>query len=67
MKMKTLTRTARDWKNELRDQVRGRDEGGDDMALLAWEILGGLVLLLAIVGVASMIPELVRYMRIKRM
>jgi hypothetical protein len=37
------------------------------MALLAWEILGGLVLLLAIVGVASMLPELVRYMRIKRM
>jgi len=37
------------------------------MALLAWEILGGLIVLLAIVGVASMIPELVRYMRIKRM
>ena len=67
MKMKTLTRTARDWKNELRGLVRGRDEGGDDMALLAWQIVGGLIVLLAIVGVASMIPELVRYMRIKRM
>jgi hypothetical protein len=37
------------------------------MALLAWEILGGLAVLLAVVGVASMLPELVRYMRIKRM
>lgn len=65
--MKTLTRTARDWKNELGDQVRGRDEGAKDMALLAWEILGGLVVLLTVVGIASMLPELVRYMRIKRM
>jgi hypothetical protein len=37
------------------------------MALLAWEILGGLVVLLTVVGIASMLPELVRYMRIKRM
>jgi len=67
MKMKTLTHTARDCKNELRDQVRGRDEGAGDTALLAWEILGGLVVLLTVVGIASMLPELVRYMRIKRM
>ena len=37
------------------------------MALLAWQILGGLIGLLAIVGVLSMLPELVRYLRIKRM
>ena len=37
------------------------------MALLAWQILGGLIALLAILGVVSMLPELVRYMRIKRM
>jgi hypothetical protein len=37
------------------------------MALLAWQILGGVIALLAIIGVASMLPELVRYLRIKRM
>jgi len=66
MKTKAFARTARDWKNELRNQVRGH-EGGDEMALVAWQILGGLIGLLAIVGVLSMLPELVRYLRIKRM
>lgn len=37
------------------------------MALLAWEIVGGLIVLLVVVGIASMLPELVRYLRIKRM
>jgi hypothetical protein len=37
------------------------------VALLAWEIVGGLVALVAIYGVISMMPEVVRYMKIKRM
>ena len=66
MKLKTLKTTARDWKHELSDQVRGNEEG-NDMALLAWEILGGLIVLTAIWGVVRMMPELVRYLRIRRM
>ncbi len=37
------------------------------MALLAWEILGGLVVLFAIFVTFNMIPEMVRYLKIKRM
>ncbi len=37
------------------------------MALLAWEIVGGIVVLLAIVGTISMIPEMRRYFRIRDM
>jgi hypothetical protein len=65
MKLKTLQRTARDWKHELKDQARDHEAG--DVALLAWEILGGVVVLTAIWGVVSMMPEMVRYMKIKRM
>ena len=35
-------------------------------ALLAWEIVGGIVALIIIIMVISMIPELVRYMKLKR-
>jgi hypothetical protein len=66
MKLQTLKRTARDWKHELSDQVRDRD-GANNTALLAWEILGGLIALTAIWGVVSMMPEMVRYLKIKRM
>ncbi len=37
------------------------------MAVLAWEILGGLIALFAIVVTLNMMPELVRYLKIKRM
>ncbi len=37
------------------------------MALLAWEILGGLVALLGIVLFVRMLPELIRYLKIERM
>lgn len=37
------------------------------MALLAWEIVGGLVVLFVIIITLNMMPELVRYMKIKRM
>jgi len=37
------------------------------VAVLAWEILGGLVLLFVGYMVVSMMPELVRYLKIKRM
>ena len=36
-------------------------------ALLAWEIVGGIVVLLAIIMVIRMIPELRRYLRLKSM
>ena len=36
-------------------------------ALLAWEIVGGIVALIIIIMVISMIPELVRYMKLKSM
>jgi hypothetical protein len=66
MKLQTLKRTARDWKHELSDQVRDHD-GANNTALLAWEILGGVIALTAIWGVVSMMPEMVRYLKIKRM
>lgn len=37
------------------------------MALLAWEIVGGLFVLFVIIITLNMMPELVRYMKIKRM
>jgi hypothetical protein len=37
------------------------------MALLAWEILGGIILLIIIVSIISMIPELRRYLRMRSM
>jgi hypothetical protein len=36
-------------------------------ALLAWEIVGGIVLLVAIIMVIKMIPEVRRYLRLKSM
>jgi len=36
-------------------------------ALVAWEIVGGVVLLVAIIMVIKMIPELRRYFRLKSM
>lgn len=66
MKLKTLKKTARGWGDELKDQVRG-DEGGGDIAVLAWEILGGLIVLFAIVVTFNMMPEMARYLKIKRM
>lgn len=41
------------------------DETND--ALLAWEIVGGVALLVAIIMVIKMIPELRRYLRLKSM
>ena len=38
-----------------------------NVALLAWEILGAIVLLFIIVMVLRMIPELRRYFRLKSM
>lgn len=37
------------------------------MAVLAWEVLGGLVALFVIIVTLNMMPELVRYLKIKRM
>lgn len=37
------------------------------MALIAWEIVGGVAVLVAIYGIVSMVPEMIRYMKIKRM
>ncbi len=37
------------------------------IALWAWIILGGLILLLAIIAVIAMIPEMVRYFKLKSM
>ena len=66
MKLKTLTKTARDWQHELKDHVRP-DNGSGEAALLAWQILGGLVVIGAIYTVIAMSPEMVRYLKIKRM
>ncbi len=37
------------------------------MALLAWEIIGGIVLLIILIGFITMIPEMRRYVRMRRM
>jgi hypothetical protein len=66
METKTLKQMSRDWKHELRNRV-GKHNGDENMAALAWEIVGGLALLVAIIGVISMIPEMRRYARIRRM
>ena len=66
MKLKTIKNTARDWQNELRDQVRGDNSHGET-ALVAWEVVGGLVVLFGIFATIHMWPEMVRYIKIKRM
>jgi hypothetical protein len=38
-----------------------------NVALLAWEILGAIVLLIIIIAVIAMIPEMRRYLRLKNM
>jgi len=38
-----------------------------NIALVAWEIFGAIVALIIIIMVISMIPELVRYMKLKSM
>jgi hypothetical protein len=65
MNTKTLSRKARDWKNELRDRVRPDER--DNMALLAWEIVGGLIALISIGLFIKMLPEMIRYLKIERM
>ncbi len=37
------------------------------IALLAWIILGGVILLFAIIALISMIPEISRYLKLKNM
>jgi hypothetical protein len=37
------------------------------MALLAWEIIGGIVVLIILISFITMIPELRRYVRMRRM
>ena len=39
----------------------------DNVALLAWEILGAIVALIIIIFVIMMIPEMRRYLRLKSM
>jgi hypothetical protein len=38
-----------------------------NLALLAWEIVGGIVALVIIIFVIMMIPEMRRYLRLKSM
>ena len=38
-----------------------------NVALLAWEILGAIVLLIVIISILVMIPEMRRYFRLKSM
>ena len=38
-----------------------------NVALLAWEILGGIVALVVIIVIIMMIPEMRRYLRLKSM
>ncbi len=38
-----------------------------DVALLAWKIVANLTLLAIVAGTVSMIPELVRYFKLKNM
>ena len=39
----------------------------DNVALMAWEILGAIVALVFIIGFLRMIPEMRRYLRLKDM
>jgi hypothetical protein len=66
MKLKTIKNTARDWQHELRDHVRG-NEGAGETAILAWQIMGGLVVLFGVALTLNMMPEMMRYLKIKRM
>jgi hypothetical protein len=38
-----------------------------NVALLAWEILGAIVLLIIVISIIVMIPEMRRYFRLKSM
>ncbi len=44
----------------------GRADHGE-LALLGWELVAGIVTLIAIVSIVGMLPELVRYLKIKSM
>jgi hypothetical protein len=52
-------------KRTLQVDQRKNDKG--EMALVAWEIVGTVAALIAVTSVISMIPELVRYLRLKNM
>lgn len=64
--MRSLKKTARSWKNEVAAQVGGKDEAGE-IALVAWKVVGGLALLLALCMFVQEIPAMIRELRILRM
>jgi hypothetical protein len=45
---------------------KARPDHGD-VALLAWKIAGNLIALIIVASIAAMIPEMVRYLKLKSM
>jgi hypothetical protein len=64
--MRSLKKTARNWKNEVAEQIGSKDEAGE-IALVAWKVVGGLALLLALWLFVQEIPAMIREVRILRM
>ena len=64
--MRSLKKTARNWKNEVAEQIGSKDESGE-IALMAWKVVGGLALLVALWMFVQEIPAMIRELRILRM
>jgi hypothetical protein len=52
-------------KRTLQIERTKNDKG--EMALLAWEAVGLLAAIIAVISIVGMIPELVRYLKLKNM
>jgi len=57
---------GRESRRESRRQMT-TDDGGDSPALLAWKIVGGTALALAVVTLVVSLPDIKRYIKISTM
>ena len=54
-------------RRESRRQMTTDDGGGSSVALLAWKIVGGTALALAVVTLVITLPDIKRYIKISTM
>ncbi len=54
-------------RRESRRQMTTDDGGGSSVALLAWKIVGGTALALAVVTLVVTLPDIKRYIKISTM
>lgn len=54
-------------RRESRRQMTTDDDGGSSVALLAWKIVGGTALALAVVTLVVTLPDIKRYIKISTM